>query len=305
MDFDQLKTFREVWRLKSFSKAAEQLRITQPAVSAQIRSLEREMGERLFNRAGGKLSFTPAGKVFEVFAEDALDRQRHVLMMIGDQRRSPRGEIAISAQESTSLYVLPEVFAAFKRHYPKVSLKIVRAERQHILDAVINREVEFGVVSLPVIDSRLQVETIHRDQIVLVTPAAHPLTLLAKILPEDVARHPLLLAKAGRQLQLVMNVFRMYDIALKAAMEVESGELIKRFILAGLGIGFLPNALVREEVRAGTLAAIRLEFLAIPRDLGLIYLKGQLLTRAAAAFLDTAVHDNANDHHFTLRDNGV
>src|ERR1700712_3004853 len=129
MDFGQLKTFLEVSHQKSFSRAAEKLRLTQPAVSAQIRSLEQEVGERLFDRTGGKVTFTSAGRVFEAFAEHALDCQRHLMLMISEQRSSPRGEITISAQESTSLYVLPHVFAEFKKDCARVALKIVRAEK--------------------------------------------------------------------------------------------------------------------------------------------------------------------------------
>src|SRR6202012_2004213 len=97
MDFQQLKTFLEVWRQKSFSRAAEKLRITPPAGSAQIRSLEKEIGERLFDRKGGKAPFTAAGRVFEPFAEHALGPQRHRLLMVSEPRHSARG--AMSSRE--------------------------------------------------------------------------------------------------------------------------------------------------------------------------------------------------------------
>lgn len=139
MDFEQLKTFLEVWRQKSFSRAAEKLLITQPAVSAQIRSLEKEMGAALFDRKGGKVTFTAAGRVFEPFAEHSVETQRHIMMTIAELQRSPRGEISISANESTSLYVLPNVFAEFKKQYTKVSLTIVRSDKSRTMEALINR----------------------------------------------------------------------------------------------------------------------------------------------------------------------
>lgn len=289
MDFQQLKTFLEVWRQKSFSRAAEKLRITQPAVSAQIRSLEKEVGERLFDRKGGKVTFTAAGRVFEPFAEHVLGAQRHMLMMVAEQRHSARGEIAISAQESTSLYVLPEVFAQFKRHYPKVGLKITRAERSRTLEAVLNREVDFGVVSLPVKDPRLVIETLHRDEVVLAAPKGHPMTTLDKAEPADLAKHSFLMPKQGRQRELLLNMFRMHDVYPKKVMEVESGELIKRFIIAGLGIGFLPAINIAEERIAGTVEVISLEPITFFRDLGLIYLKDKPLTRATNGFLEIAL----------------
>ncbi|HZY63862.1 MAG TPA: LysR family transcriptional regulator [Edaphobacter sp.] len=291
MDFEQLKTFIEVQRQKSFSKAAEKLRITQPAVSAQIRSLERETGEALFDRKGGKVTLTAAGRLFEPFAEHALECQRHMIMMIGEQRRSPRGEVSISAQESTSLYVLPDVFVEFKKYYPRVALKIVRAERARTLEMLVNREVDFGIVSLPVKDARFTVATVHRDELVLAVPKGHLLLDVQSAGIPDIVKHPFLLPKQGRQRELILNLFRMQDVQPKAVMEVESGELMKRFILSGLGIGFLPSANIADEVKRGDLEIVRIESLRLSRDLGIVYLKGKLMTKAARAFLEIATRD--------------
>lgn len=291
MDFEQLKTFIEVQRQKSFSKAAEKLRITQPAVSAQIRSLERETGEALFDRKGGKVTLTAAGRLFEPFAEHSLECQRHMMMMIAEQRRSPRGEVGISAQESTSLYVLPDAFAEFKKHYPKVALKIIRSERARTLELLVNREVDFGIISLPVRDARFSVEPIHRDELVLAAPKGHPLLTAPNPAIPDVVKHSFLLPKQGRQRELILNLFRMQDVQPKTVMEVESGELMKRFIVAGLGIGFLPSANIADEVRRGILSVVKIESLRLSRDLGIVYLKGKSLTRATRAFLEIATRD--------------
>ena len=113
MDFEQLKTFQLVSRLKSFSKAAEKLSVTQPAISAQIRSLENEVGARLFDREGGKVTFTAAGRLFEPFAEHCLQCHSHILAGVSELYHSPRGEISVSTSEATSLYVLPAVLGLF------------------------------------------------------------------------------------------------------------------------------------------------------------------------------------------------
>ena len=293
MDFEQLTTFLEVWRQKSFSRAAEKLRITQPAVSAQIRSLEREVGERLFDRKGGKITFTATGRVFEPFAEHCLDCQRHLMMMVAEQHISPRGEIAISAQESTSLYVLPGIFAEFKKRYPKVALKIIRSERSRTLEALLSREIDFGVVSLPVRDQRFKVQTIHKDEVVLAVPKGHALKQVLNPGVRDIVKYSLLLPKQGRQRELLSNIFRMHDLHPKTVMEVESSELMTRFIIAGLGIGFLPCANISEEVRTGVLEVVPLESIRISRDLGLVHLKEKSLTRSAQAFQEIAVNEES------------
>ena len=288
MDFEQLRTFLEVSRLRSFSRAAEKLSVTQPAISAQIRSLETEVGARLFDRDGGKVTFTSAGRVFEPFAEHVLSCQTHIGVTIAELHRSPRGEISISANEATSLYVLPQVFAAFKKQYSRVGLKIVRADRARILEDVLNREVDFGVVSLPVKDARLTIERIHRDELVLVVGPAHPLAAREAVTLTDLLPYPLVLAKSGRQRDQLDDLFRSENLNPRIAMEVESSELLKRLIAAGMGMGFLPRAVVAADVAAGALRALPVEGLRISRELALVFRKEKTLSRAAHAFLENA-----------------
>src|SRR5271156_145793 len=147
MDFEQLRTFLEICRLRSFSRAAEKLMVTQPAISAQIRTLENEVGARLFDRDGGKVTFTAAGRLFEPFAEHCLQCQSHIFVAVNELYRSAPGEFSVSASEATSLYVLPKVFAQYKKLYTRVNLNIVRAEHLRSLEAVMQREVDFAVVS--------------------------------------------------------------------------------------------------------------------------------------------------------------
>ena len=292
MDFEQLRTFLEVSRLRSFSRAAEKLSVTQPAVSAQIRSLETEVGARLFDRDGGKVTFTAAGRVFEPFAEHVLQCHTHIGVTISELHRSPRGEISISANEATSLYVLPAVFAAFKKQYTRVALKIVRADRARILEDVLNREVDFGVVSLPVKDARLTIERIHKDEVVLVTGSTHPLAGRDTVTVAEVLEHPLVMTKSGRQRDQLDDFFRAENANPKVAMEVESSELLKRLIGAGLGMGFLPRAVVAAEVAGGTLRAAKVEGLKVSRELALVFLREKTLSRAAHAFLEIATGQN-------------
>jgi DNA-binding transcriptional LysR family regulator len=288
MDFEQLRTFMEVSRLRSFSRAAEKLNVTQPAISAQIRTLENEVGARLFDRDGGKVTFTAAGKLFEPFAEHCLQCHSHIVVAVGELHRTPRGEISVSANEATSLYVLPAVFAQFKRQYSRVGLSIVRADRVRTLESILSREVDFGVVSLPVRDARLTVDIVHRDEIVLVAPGNHPLTQRHIVKLEDILPHPLLLPKQGRQRELIEELFRTNDAEPRVAMEVESSELLKRLIAAGLGIGFLPRSNVREDTKSGELKIVSVEGVRLNRELALVYRKDKTLTRAAQMFLEIA-----------------
>src|SRR5579884_287237 len=132
MDFDQLETFLEVARLSSFSRAAEKRFRTQPAISSQIRALEEEVGAKLLDRSGGKVSLTAPGKIFQKYAEETLDARKTVLTSIAEAERVPRGEIVVGANEGTCLHILPEVFAEFKRSYENVSVNVRRLESQKV-----------------------------------------------------------------------------------------------------------------------------------------------------------------------------
>src|SRR6185437_13558681 len=128
MDFDQLHAFLEVARLKSFSRAAVQCFRTQPAISAQIRLLEEEVGARLFDRSGGKVALTDAGRLWHAYAERLLREKKDGIQAIADLEHAPRGELQIAANEGSCLHVLPEVFADFKRQHPAVQVRIRRGE---------------------------------------------------------------------------------------------------------------------------------------------------------------------------------
>jgi DNA-binding transcriptional LysR family regulator len=295
MDFEKLKTFLEVCQQGSFSRAAEKLRVTQPAISAQIRSLEKEVGATLFDRKSGKVSTTAAGRVFEPFAEHCLQCYSHIIMTVADLQRSPRGSISISANETTCLYVFPKIFAQFKKQCPRVNLGIVRAERARTMEAVLKRQVDFGVISLPLKDPRLHTTLIHKDELVLVVQPSHPLAEREKIKIDELVQYPLLLPKQGRQREQIDGIFQMHDFHPKLAMEVDSGELLKRLILAGLGVGFLPRVNVAEDEAAKQLCTVRIEGFRLARDLALIFHKENMLTRAAQTFLDIATEGNRPD----------
>jgi DNA-binding transcriptional LysR family regulator len=288
MDFDQLKTFLEVSRQKSFSRAAEKLHVTQPSISAQIRSLETYLGHRLLERGGGKVTLTASGRVFEPFAEDCLTRLNHVRLTLADLERLPRGSLTVSANDSTALYVLPSFFRKFKRQYPRVSLNIIRAERTKTLELVLDREVEFGVVSLPVKDPRLHVEIIHKDELVLVVPVGHPLSSAESVSLQQIAKHGLLIPKQGRRRESIDQLFSQQKLIPRIAMELDSNELLKRLILAEMGIGFLPRINVLTELNQGLLRTVHVSGVELPRDLALISRLDRPLTRAGNAFFTFA-----------------
>jgi DNA-binding transcriptional LysR family regulator len=295
MDFDQLETFLEVARHASFSRAAEKRFRTQPAISSQIRSLEEEVGAKLFDRSGGKVSLTAGGKAFQKYVEETLDARKAMLVAIAEMERVPRGEIIVGANEGTCLHILPEVFADFKKQYPDVSVNIKRADYSGILESVIDNSVDFGVVSLPVTDNRLTVVLIHRDELVIIVPPSHPLGKMKSAPIAEAAKFPLVVPKVGHTRDSLEELFHERRLKPNYTMELDSSELLKRFVAAGVGVGFIARSNVVEDVRARSLAAIAIADAQVRRDLALVFRKDKALSRAALAFIDIAVKHKSTD----------
>src|ERR1035438_9545870 len=133
MDFDQLHTFLEIVRLKSFSKAAQTCYRTQPAISAQVRQLEQELRAALFERFGSRISLTTAGRIFADYAEQILDLRRRVQDSIAELEANPRGELVIAANEATCIYILPKVFSVYRQLVPAIQLQVDRSYGSHVV----------------------------------------------------------------------------------------------------------------------------------------------------------------------------
>jgi LysR family transcriptional regulator, low CO2-responsive transcriptional regulator len=291
MDFDQLNSFVEVARHNSFSRAAEKCFRTQPAISSQIRALEEEVGAKLFDRSGGKVSLTAPGRAFLKYAEEMLEGRRRIIASMAEMERVPRGDIVVGANEGTCLHVLPEVFAEFKKLYPNVQVAVTRQERAKILESVLDNAVDFGIVSMPVDDARLKVVPVHQDELVAITPPGHELLKLKtnRVTLDELVRYPLLVPKVGRTRDAIEHMFHERRLKPNISMELESSEVLKRFVAADLGIGFIARSNALSDVRAKALVALPIEGVQIRRDLGLAYRKDKALSRAATAFIDIAV----------------
>jgi DNA-binding transcriptional LysR family regulator len=289
MDFDQLETFISVARLLSFSRAADKRFRTQPAISSQIRLLEEEVGAKLLDRSGGKVSLTASGKVFLKFSEELLESRKAMLAGIAETERVPRGEIVVGANEGTCLHILPEVFAEFKKQYPDVNISITRSDYARILESVIDNSVDFGVVSLPVDDTRLKVVLIHRDELIIIAPPQHPLAKKKAATVSEVTKFPLVVPKGGHTRDALENLFFERKLKPRYTMELDSSELLKRFVAADAGVGFIARSNVLEDVRANSLVTISVSDATIRRDLALVFRKDKALSRAALAFIDVAV----------------
>ncbi len=289
MDLDQLHTFLEIVRLKSFSKAAQTCYRTQPAISAQVRQLEQELNAPLFDRLGTRIALTAAGRIFAEYAERILELRRQAQNSIAELERIPRGELVIAANESNCIYVLPDVFSQFKEQFPNVQLHVDRSYGARVVQAVLENQADFGITQLPVDTKKLQVVRIYTDEIHLILPPGHRLASKSAVTPKELVGEPLLLPRAGRTRTRLNSWLEMVEEDIHVSMELDSTEMMKRFVRAGLGIAFLASANCREEISNKQLAGVRLGPESMTRRLGLIYRKDKALSKAALGFIQVTL----------------
>jgi DNA-binding transcriptional LysR family regulator len=285
MDFDHLITFLEISKQGSFSRAGQKLFRSQPAVSAQIRQLEHEYGHKLFDRVGKSVRLTDAGETLMEYAAKLLTLRNESLRAVADQSSSPRGTLAVGANEATCLYVLPEIFADYNKRYPSVQISIYRNFSHKVIEKIEDGTVDVGIVTLPVKSPSLKVYSIFRDRLVLMVSPSNALADHKTVRTAEIAEQQLILPKTGFMRQVMDKQFRPYRSRLHISMELPSVGMIKRFVAAGLGVTLMGESFARDEARAGKVKLIPISDMDIWRELGLVYRRDRTLPRSAAAFI--------------------
>jgi DNA-binding transcriptional LysR family regulator len=285
MNFDQVRTIIEIAKHNSFSRAADHLYRTQPAISKQVRSLEQELGQRLFDRTGKQVELTPAGRILLEHCLQLAELRRQAQEAIERLRHVPRGRLAVGANEATSLYVLPPVFAEFRRRYPEVRVRIHRNFTRKLVERVLNNTLDFAVVSLPVEEKELAVLPVFRDELAVIVPPKHPLAAQRSVTIEQLAEHRLIVPRTGRTRALFEGLFASRGLEPRISLELASVEAIKKFVSAGLGVSLISRSFAAHEAAAGLLRVIPLEGIKLIRELGLIHHRDKSICPVLKAFL--------------------
>ena len=286
MDYDQLGSFLEVAKLQSFARAGEKLFRTQPAISAQVRLLEQECGEKLFDRSGKKVLLTPAGEILSRYAEKIMSLHKEALQAIAELNLTPRGKLYIGANEATCLYVLPKTFARFKQLYPLVQISIYRNFSHKILQKVQEGAVDLGIVTLPMTANNMEIIPVVRDEVQVVVPKGHALAKNKSATVEELANYPLILPKTGHTRVVIDRLLRDHRDHLQISMELASVETIKKFVGAGLGISLISRTYAQPEVAAGEVKLIPLAGQKLYRELGLVFRRDRYLSLPAKVFIE-------------------
>ena len=288
MDFDQLRSFVEVARQKNFSRAAGKLGLTQPAISTQIRQLEEHFGVRLFDRIGKKVFLTQPGVLLLGHAAQILNVQKEAFEAMRDLLPTPGGHLEIGATEGSCLYILPKVFAAFKKKHPEVKIRIYRNFTTKVVRKLLEDSLDLGFVSLPVDQREIATIPLFREPVDVAVPPDHPLASRESVTVEDIATYPWIYPKTSRTRDVLDQLFRSVRTPIHVTMEVSGVETIKRFITIGLGISLLSRSYAAAEVAAGRLKLVPLAEPKIERQLGLAYRNDRYISRSTQAFIEIA-----------------
>jgi DNA-binding transcriptional LysR family regulator len=293
MDTRQLAAFCEVVDRKSFSQAAERLGVTQPAVSLQVRSLEKRLGTKLLDRSGRRVEPTEAGLRLYRAAQRMLSIEDQLLEEVAgtDASADLRGELALGASTGPGGTVVPVLLCEFQREHPQLTVELSVSDTNRVIDQVADRELELGIVGAAPRHRGVVFEPFFRDEVVLAVPPGHPFAG-KEVSLDELRGEPLILMQEGAGVrQVIEDELRRRGVRLRdLGVQLELGlqESVKSAAAAGFGLTFISRSGVEAELASGTLAAARLKGLDAVREISLVRAAGRSPTRAAEAFVEFA-----------------
>jgi DNA-binding transcriptional LysR family regulator len=280
VDLRQLEILRAVADTGSFTAAGHQLHLSQSAVSRQILLLEEELDEQLFLRVSGKIKITPAGSTLLALSRRVFEDIDATRATIVESRQSLAGTIRLVGGMTVCLYVFPPLLKEFQRAHPNVEVKVTPAATPRLIRQLRSGAADLGLVTLPVDETGLEVRSVLREELLLITAPQHPLARKQQITGRDLARQPFVLFEAGsNSRRTIEEFFNREQIAPRVMTETENVEIIKALVRVRLGISIVPYQAVAREVAAGQLFCSRIRGHRLFRETGWVHLKTNRLPR--------------------------
>jgi len=285
MDLQQLETFLAVVEERSFSRAAQRMLRTQPAVSQVIRKLEDELGEPLFERASRDGSLTAAGEVLRSYAERMVGLRQEAASAVRELKTLERGQLNLAANEYTTLYLLP-LLDRFRHISPHISLAVQRSLASRIPDELVARRAELGVLSFRPDPEQFCSVQVYSDPVAFVVHAGHPLAGRRRVHLRELGGQNFVAHNVPSPMRRqIIATFAEHKTPLNIGVELPSLEAVKRFVAMGNGVAFLPQIAAAREIEQGELAKVPISEVKLERQLRLVYRRAAVLSHSAMAFL--------------------
>jgi len=281
MDFHQLRVFRAAATYGGFTRASEQLHLSQSTVSQHIKQLEAELGCPLFLRVGKRVLVSEAGNVLLQYADRIFRDLTNAEMAVREMSALKRGTVRLGVGATTLTYRLPRILGEYNRRFPQIELVVVTGTTEFLLESVRGHQVDLAIVMLPREETGMRITPLGTEELVIVLNHNHPLARKSILMPEDLRKLRFILYEKKTKMQnLIDSYFQTLGFAPKAAMEVESIEAMKSLVRAGLGASVLPLCAVSDKALAARLRVLRVKGAPLLRHLGLAMLDTAMQPRA-------------------------
>ena len=300
LTFRQLSVFEAVARHLNFSRAAQELHLTQPAVSMQIKQLEENVGMALFEQIGKKIFLTEAGHELYHYSRTIAQQLTEVEEVLAELKGLKRGKLKISVA-STANYFAPQLLATFSQRFPTVTVSLDVTNRQALLKQLANNEMDMAIMGQPPDGLDLVAESFMENPIVVIAPTNHPLAAQTEIPLSRLEQETFLMREEGSGTRIAMErFFENRKVKIQSGMEMSSTEAIKQGVQAGLGLGVVSLNTVELELEANRLKLLNVTDMPIRRHWYIVHRKDKRLSAAAHAFknflldeADSVLHQSA------------
>lgn len=289
MDLKVLEAFCRIVELKSFSRAAEAVGLTQPTVSAHIKGLEGETGLRLFDRAGRSVKATQAGELLYGHARRILAIREEAWQALEEHKGGLAGQLRVAGSSIPAAYLLPALVTEFKRKHPAVALTLEAGDSRGVARQVAEGRIEVAVVGARFDEARLHYERFAADELVLAVPAGHPWAEREAVRPRELPEQPFILRERGSGTRKVVEEALarrgVNPAALRVTLEVTSSEAVRQALKAGAGVAIVSRRAIEDEIRYRQVCAVPVQGLSLRRDFFLVSHRSRPRSPLAQAFL--------------------
>lgn len=290
LNFNHFFYFYEVARHGSFTAAARALMVSQSSLSIQIKQFEGELGGPLFDRRKGGVELTEAGAAAYEVAERVFQEIDQLQSSLMETERRMKGHLSVGTVNSIGIYELPQILTAFKKEFPEVRIKIDFKSAERVLDVLYAGKVDFAIIPWNRKYAGLTGVKITHNKLFLVAPPDHPLARRSSISPRDLEPYPFVGYEEGMQTRsMIDSLFKRMSISVEYSIESANPATIKHMVIAGMGLGFLPDIAVAPEIRRGQLVRLDIPALMMTRDIVLYYQANRTLTRTREGFVQFLV----------------
>ena len=290
MEFKELESFVTIAKVKSFSKAASQLFLTQPALSNHISKLEKELGITLFERNNKKTELTPAGQLFYVSAIEILNQRENALLKLEKYQGKIEGLLQVATSSVPGQYVLPDILVGFHKIYPYVTFNLHYLSSKEVTENLVNGDLDFGFVGCEPDNRNLIYEKVQDDPLVVIAPNTPPYSQMQSITFSRLLDEPLLLRKSDSGTRQAFDIaYKQHahlDKQPKILAQMDNNEMIVLCVKAGLGLSIVSSISIEDKVRAGFVRVLPLEGYDFKHAFYFVYPKKRTLSPMVSRFKD-------------------